>query len=180
MYANDFDVFRTTLQTCGEVFGKPVTDKLISSYWDALKDLHIAAFERAASSHMRYGKFFPKPAELRPKTEKAPEPQDEKAINESERASVKTWEAMRNEHPAKFWRMFAKAYIGRLHFRFAEGSPEFVSSVERCLSRCNTELIRLGEVGISETEIDTGMAYHNPTGTVSKRVSAEIADEWVF
>jgi hypothetical protein len=181
MYSNDFDQFRQIMDTLSEVFAKPkLSDAAIAAYWEALKDQHIAAVERAAKSHGRYGKFFPKPAELRPKTEKAPEPQDEKAINESERASVETWETMRIQDPAKFWRMFAKAYIGRLHFRFAEGSPEFVSSVERCLSRCNTELIRLGEVGISETEIDTGMAYQNPTGTVSKRVSAEIADEWVF
>jgi hypothetical protein len=83
MYPNDFDRFKIALEGHGEVFSKPVTDRLISIYWEALKDQHIAAFERASNGHLRYGKFFPKPAELRPKGEKAPEPQDDKAIAES-------------------------------------------------------------------------------------------------
>ena len=145
MYTTDFDVFRETLETCGEVFSKPVTDKLAAAYWEALKDQHIAAFQRAAQNHLRYGKFFPKPADLRPKTEKAPEPQDEKAIAESHAMSVKTWEALKAQDPARFWRLFASAYMGRLEFRYPVGSFEYNDAARHALTRCRDELRKLGD-----------------------------------
>lgn len=181
MYPQDFDHFRQIMDTLSEVFAKPkLSDAALGAYWEALKDQHIAAVERAAKSHGRYGKFFPKPAELRPKTEKAPEPQDDRAIQESERSSVENWETMRRENAPKFWRQFAKAYIARLRFRFAEHSPEFVSSVERCLQRCNEELMQLGEKPIPLNEINAGIEYELVAGPPKTPHQPKIDEAWVF
>ena len=145
MYTTDFDRFRAALETHGEVFGKPVTDKLASAYWEALKDQHITAFERAAAHHLRYGKFFPKPTELRPKTDKAPEPQDDKAIAEANATAAKTWEAIKAQDPARYWKMFAAGYMARLEFRFPIGSPEYNDAARHALVRCREELRALGD-----------------------------------
>lgn len=169
MYAQDFDRFRKVMDTLAELFGKAkLSDEALGAYWEALKDLHIAAVEREAQRHGRYGKFFPKPVELRPKDDKPPEPIDEKSLAASTDAAVASWEKLRMENPKKFWRQFANAYLGRLEFRFVRGSPEYWQSVERCLSRCNYELERLGEKRIDASEIDTGIEYRNPDAKVTK------------
>jgi hypothetical protein len=157
MYTTDFDRFRVALETHGECFGKPVTDKIASAYWEALKDQHIAAFERASANHLRYGKFFPKPSELRPKGEKAPEPQDEKAINAANSASTEGWDALRRDNPRRFWKLFASAYMARLEFRFPPESAEYREAARACLTRCRDELRALGD----ETKIMD--CAHSPT-----------------
>lgn len=166
MYAQDFDRFRKVMDTLAELFAKPkLSDDAMGAYWEALKDLHIAVVEREAKSHGRYGKFFPKPVELRPKTEKAPEPQDEKAINESAQECERNWEKLRQENPEKFWRSFCKAYMDRLYFRFSPHSLEFRDARDRCLSRCNQELSRLGALTILPHEINAGVLYEDPSRT---------------
>jgi hypothetical protein len=67
MHKSDFDVFSTLLAQLGTVYSKKLDDGLIQAYWSALKDQSLATVSEMAKVHMRYGKFFPKPVELRPK-----------------------------------------------------------------------------------------------------------------
>ena len=74
MHRPDFDEFRKTLNTLSTLFGKPPLDDLaVQAYWNALKDQTLEAVRRGAEYHARYGKFFPKPVELRPRDERKPQ-----------------------------------------------------------------------------------------------------------
>lgn len=71
MHKADSDRFRALLDEMADVFSKPrVDDVMLRGYWNALKDLPLEIVERCAATHRRYGKFFPKPFELRPKGDK--------------------------------------------------------------------------------------------------------------
>lgn len=71
VYKTDFTAFRGILEQCATVFNKPKPDDMtVQAYWNALKDLPIGLVAARAESHSRYGKFFPKPVELRPKDDK--------------------------------------------------------------------------------------------------------------
>lgn len=71
MHKPDFEPFRTMLDSLAQIFGKPKPDDLkVQTYWRALRDLPIELVQRGVEHHTRYGKFFPKPVELRPRDEK--------------------------------------------------------------------------------------------------------------
>jgi hypothetical protein len=74
MYPIDNDEFAKVLTEQATLFGLPkgveTITQLMDSYWSALKDVTIEAVKREATRHARYGKFFPKPYELRPKDDK--------------------------------------------------------------------------------------------------------------
>lgn len=183
MYAQDFDRFRKVMDTLAELFSKPkMSDDAMGAYWEALKDLHIAVVEREAKHHGRYAKFFPKPVELRPKTEKPPEPQDEKALGDCLSDSERNWEKLRAENPEQFWHQFAKAYVARLSCRFKPDSHEFRDARDRCLSRCNEELAKLGGSKVHRDEIMAGALYADPSRTRSTQKAPNVGsgDEWVF
>lgn len=73
MYSTDRDSFEQLLTRLSTAFSKPITDEIRGTYWEALKDLPVGTVVRQAEMHMRYGKFFPKPVELRPKEERPKE-----------------------------------------------------------------------------------------------------------
>ncbi len=56
--------FQATLASLAEVFGKQLSPQLTELYWDALKPLAIEELQKGAESWIRFGKHFPKPAEL--------------------------------------------------------------------------------------------------------------------
>lgn len=70
MQTSDLAEFNRILDQLGLVFVKTIDDPLRRVYWDALKTLPLKAVRDAATDHMAKGKFFPKPAELRPRFEK--------------------------------------------------------------------------------------------------------------
>jgi hypothetical protein len=70
MQTGDFPTFRGELNAMAVVFSKVLEDSLVQMYWDALKDQSLAGFKERCRVHLKKGKFFPKPAELRPKEEK--------------------------------------------------------------------------------------------------------------
>lgn len=80
MHRPDFEPFREHLNALAGIFGKkPLDDAQVQAYWSALKDLPFELVERGVKHHTRYGKFFPKPSELRPRDDKpsgAPESGD--------------------------------------------------------------------------------------------------------
>lgn len=77
MQRSDFADFRGLLDRCAEVYGKPKpSDGLIEAYWSSLLDVNFALVRRCAETHLKHGKFFPKPTELRPKEDKPPSVRD--------------------------------------------------------------------------------------------------------
>lgn len=67
MYPIEFDAFKQAMERLSAVFGKTLTDDLLQTYWQAMRDLPLSTIEAGAQRAARYGKFFPKPVELRPK-----------------------------------------------------------------------------------------------------------------
>jgi hypothetical protein len=139
MHSPDKKNFDELMERLGETFSKPVTDLMKQTYWVALKDQPWEIVEACANSHCRYGKFFPKPAELRPKGEKHVE-QDSAAIERNEKFIVDTWEQLRQRDPEQYWIAFKAAYLARLPFRFAPNSAEYRDAERRCIERCDAEL----------------------------------------
>lgn len=65
MLQNDRDVFAGLMENLRVVFKREVDDQLIALYWDALKDQPITKVRIQVERHIRYGKHFPRPSELR-------------------------------------------------------------------------------------------------------------------
>jgi hypothetical protein len=142
MHSPDKRNFDQLMDTLGETFGKPVTDLMKQTYWVALKDQPWEVVEICAKSHSRYGKFFPKPAELRPKDEKRLH-QDTAGLDASEKFITDTWEQLRQRDPEQYWIAFKAAYLGRLPFRFPANSLQYGEAYKRCVDRCDAELRNL-------------------------------------
>lgn len=64
MRPQDMNKFQATMAALAEVFGKQLSPPLTDLYWDALKPMAIEQFQEGSKSWIRYGKHFPKPAEL--------------------------------------------------------------------------------------------------------------------
>lgn len=106
MYQTDFDSFALLLKNLGEVFGKPPTDTTTQAYWRALKDQPIEVVRRMAEVHTQRGRYFPKPAELRPKEDRPAVSRDaamEAAFKEGEQRAVTNLDEVRRENPEQ-WR----------------------------------------------------------------------------
>lgn len=56
--------FLETLTGLAEVFRTELSEVKVALYWEALRDLDEAEFQRAAGQHLRTAKFFPAPAEI--------------------------------------------------------------------------------------------------------------------
>lgn len=69
MYQTDFEEFSKLMGRMAEVFGKKPSNDLVQAYWGALKDQPLSTVSGLAASHIRISKFFPKPFELRPRSE---------------------------------------------------------------------------------------------------------------
>lgn len=142
MHSPDKRNFDQLMDTLGETFGKPVTDLMKQTYWVALKDQPWEVVEICAKTHSRYGKFFPKPAELRPKDEKRLH-QDTAGLDASEKHTVQNWEDLRQSNPEQYWVEFKAAYLARLSVRCTADSPEYREAYKRCVDRCDAELRNL-------------------------------------
>lgn len=71
MHAPDFDTFRELLDDEARFWRRQKPDDAqIQDYWHALKDLPIEIVQGCARRHRQTGRFFPLPADLRPKGEK--------------------------------------------------------------------------------------------------------------
>lgn len=65
MDSRDKKEFLKILTGLAELFDKKISDALFGIYWQALEDLSLGDFNRAANSLALTAKFFPKPAEFR-------------------------------------------------------------------------------------------------------------------
>jgi hypothetical protein len=112
MLASEFPQFETVVRRLEKVFSKKIDDETMQAYWGALKDQHLATFKRFADRHERYGKFFPKPFELRAKEDKLPEVQggkDDATFREGEERAIKRLEKLRQDNPAEWIKQVAEA-----------------------------------------------------------------------
>lgn len=133
MHTVDTDEFAKLMHGLVLVFALPkgieTVDVLITPYWNALLDLPIETVRRELARHTRYGKFFPKPAELRPKDSKPRAQVSEVDRSKHERAlawNSSTWNhLLAGEHPERVrWQML-DAYHCRTHSTaFVPGSAE--------------------------------------------------------
>lgn len=113
MLQGDYDQFEGILRQLSEAFGKKLTNDATQAYWRALKDLTLPVVTRQAESHLRYGKFFPKPAELRPKdapAEKKPDPDFDAAVA----MNVRNWNERLQRDPLNARWGILHAYVARI------------------------------------------------------------------
>lgn len=70
MLSSEFALFETELAVVAKLYSKTLEDDLVQIYWSALKDIPFELFKAILRSYIKRGKFFPKPAELRPAGDK--------------------------------------------------------------------------------------------------------------
>lgn len=134
MQSSDYPEFEATIRQLEKVFGKKsLDDDTIKAYWNALRDLHIEQLKRRSDEHIKRGKFFPKPAELRPKDTSPVAEHDERSRKEMEQfnaASIAFWDERMARNPmATKWEILA-AYEARTSVIAKPGTPEFVRRTE--------------------------------------------------
>ena len=112
MLQSDFPEFSRILEKLAEVYGKELPDTLVQAYWEALRDLSLGRVRQLAEQHMRKGKFFPKPMELRPKEDLPPTtrtPAMDGAFREGEERAIRRLEELRQRDPEEWIREIAAA-----------------------------------------------------------------------
>lgn len=111
--AADFDDFSDVIRRMCVVFGKKATDELVNSYWDALKDLTLPIVRRCAENHARFGKFFPKPSELRPKDDTPQSVKEDKGFEAAVQENIRNWDERLAKDPVKGIELLRSAYAAR-------------------------------------------------------------------
>lgn len=106
MHQADFDHFSAVLGKLAVVYGKKLDNELVQAYWDALKDQSLVAIIDLATTHTRYGKFFPKPVELRPKDYRDKPMEHGKSTKAEERA-LRRLENQRQTDPSGWLKTMA-------------------------------------------------------------------------
>lgn len=116
MYQTEFEDFSNVLRKLSEVFGKKLSDEMTQAYWSALKDQPLSTAIRLAEQHTRYGRFFPKPVELRPKEDRpklAADPIGEAKFREGEARAIANLEELRRRDPVAWREEVAARYAAR-------------------------------------------------------------------
>lgn len=102
MLASEFPEFEAVVRRLEKVFAKKIDDDTIQAYWGALKDLHLSVFRKFAERHERYGKFFPKPSDLRAKEDRLPEVpggKEDAGFKDGEARCIRYLEELRKTDP---------------------------------------------------------------------------------
>lgn len=133
MHATDRDEFFALLDQLAEVFGKPKLDDVKSqSYWRALRDLPFATIRRCAETHQRFGKFFPKPVELRPRDDKPPmeaSPRHEAELKAATDYTRRTWDELRARDPERYAYEHGMAVAARAMATTDQHSPIYAQAL---------------------------------------------------
>jgi len=151
--------------------GVEKVDDLIPQYWNALKDQHIESVKRCAARHMRYGKFFPKPWELRPKDSRPVG--EESDTDRARRAAFKKtniamWDARLKENPLLTKWQLLQAYVACGEATMDHGSDAFADRM-RFARAAGERLLAQGEppyfaaVLMGEIRSYVGEGMHSPT-----------------
>lgn len=129
MYSADHEAFVELLDQLAMIFGrKKPTDEFVKGYWHALRDVTLQTMRECAERHMRHGKFFPKPFELRPHDDKPPtqESQASRATFEAgQRFNVESWEFLRAADPELHRQRLREAQLSRLEVTTSQSSPAY-------------------------------------------------------
>lgn len=83
MQLNELDRFDAVVAELTEVFGKKLDEPMRRRYFETLRDVPLESVERMAREHMRDGKFFPKPRDLRPRERRQSADSDERGKSAS-------------------------------------------------------------------------------------------------
>lgn len=122
--AADFDEFSDLIRRMCVVFGKKATDELVNVYWEALKDLTLPIIKRCADSHARYGKFFPKPFDLRPKDDTPQSVKEDKDFQAALARNIANWEERLAQDPVAARELLQAAYDRRQELNQRYVAPE--------------------------------------------------------
>jgi hypothetical protein len=69
MLANDFPEFEALMRRFEKIFGKSIDDETMQLYFGSLREVPLNIVRKKAEEYLKRAKFFPKPADLRPKDE---------------------------------------------------------------------------------------------------------------
>jgi hypothetical protein len=115
--ATEFPEFESILQRHAQVYAKKITDDLAQAYWVALKDISFATVRRCADNHLRFGKFFPKPSELRPRDELPTSVKEDHAFKAALDQNIRNWDERIRLDPVNGMELLRKAYEARAMVR---------------------------------------------------------------
>jgi hypothetical protein len=117
MIAAEFQQFETAIRRLEKLFSKKIDDETIQAYWRSLKDLQLPVFVRFVERHEKYGKFFPKPSELRAKEDKLPDVaggKDDAAFKEAEARCIRNLEELRKADLEEHRREVGRRQLDRI------------------------------------------------------------------
>ena len=144
----DFEDFRKLLDQQAEIFRSPKpSDVLVQAYWQALTDVPIEAVQRCGALHLKRGKFFPKPVELRPKDippyeNTGPGP----TFEADQRRSIALWDERLRVDPARAkWHLLC-AYLARTDCE-DPASIVYAERIAFCRAAAHRLLAEFGPLG---------------------------------
>jgi hypothetical protein len=118
MQAAEFAQFEMLIRRMEKIFArKPLDDETMQSYWSALKDQSLAVFRKFVERHEKYGKFFPKPMDLRAKPDKLPEVQgskDDATFKEGEARCIRYLEELKRKDEGAWRQEIGLRHLDRL------------------------------------------------------------------
>lgn len=71
MLQSEHEAFTGLMENLSVIFKRDVDEQMIALFWDALKDQPFTKVRLQVEKHIRYGKHFPRPSELREPPRKA-------------------------------------------------------------------------------------------------------------
>ena len=145
MLKPDFETFRGLLNSLADTFSRKHPDDLqVQAYWTALRDLPLELVQQAARHHTRYGKFYPKPVELRPKDDKPTGgPATDAAFKSAVTQNERHWDGYIAEHGPLGKLVMADALLAR--YSIAEAMGENTKDRVDFLRGKVAELLRIAD-----------------------------------
>lgn len=145
MHKPDFENFRALLDQLADTFSRKRPDDLqVQAYWNALRDLPLEFVQQGARHHTRYGRFFPKPAELRPKDDKpAGGPAHDGAFHSATAQCERNWAELLAKRDTFAKLLLADALLAR--YSIAESHGEDIADRMAFLRVRVGELLRIAD-----------------------------------
>ena len=120
MLAGDFGEFETLMRQFEKIFGKKIDDDTMNTYFGALREVPLSVVRRKAEDYLKRAKFFPKPADLRPKMEEPKEqPKSDGKFEAAEERSMWSLEELRRTNPEAWIAQMERTKPGYLALQYA-------------------------------------------------------------
>lgn len=159
MLASDFPEFEALIRQLEKLYSKTIDDETMQAYWSALRELPMAVVRRKVDEHIKRAKFFPKPAELRPKDSAPQIDHDEKSRRSFDAAvakNVANWEGRLREDPLHTKWLLLEAYVARINVTEEPDSVEYHERIS--FARHAAEKL-IAESGWAYAGSDTRLAF---------------------